>query len=278
MFFETINAAGVMQVPMVISVWDDGYGISVSNKDQTIKESISEALKGFQRSEDQLGIEIISVKGWDYLALIEAYQFASKLARKSHVPVLVHVTELTQPLGHSSSGAHERYKSKKRLEWEKEYDCNTKMRAWILKEGFASEEDLEIIEKNISKEVKTSKTNAWEAYQNPILKVVHIYYYPFPFFYYYYYYYYYYPFPFFYYYYDDVMSLILRRLILNNADDDVMSLILRRLILNDDDVMSLILRILNDDDDHDDDDDDDDDDDVKNDVCVLMLNDEDVYR
>ena len=170
MFFETINAAGVMQVPMVISVWDDGYGISVSNKDQTTKESISEALKGFQRSEDQLGIEIISVKGWDYLALIEAYEFASKLARKSHVPVLVHVTELTQPLGHSSSGSHERYKSKKRLEWEKEYDCNTKMRAWILKEGFASEEDLEIIEKNISKEVKTSRRNAWEAYQNPILK------------------------------------------------------------------------------------------------------------
>ena len=135
MFFETLNAAGVMQVPMVISVWDDDYGISVSNKDQTVKESISEALKGFQRTDDRPGFEIIQVKGWDYLALIEAYAFASRVAREEHVPVLVHVIELTQPLGHSSSGSHERYKSKERLEWEDAFDCNKKMRSWIISEG-----------------------------------------------------------------------------------------------------------------------------------------------
>ncbi|MEK9613072.1 MAG: thiamine pyrophosphate-dependent enzyme, partial [Flavobacteriaceae bacterium] len=170
MFFETINAAGVMQVPMVISVWDDGYGISVSNTDQTTKESISEALKGFQRTKDQEGFEIITVKGWDYLALIEAYQYASKIARSEHVPVLVHVTELTQPLGHSSSGSHERYKSKARLEWEIKYDCNQQMRSWILKEGLATESELETIEVVASKKVRTARRTAWEAYQKPILK------------------------------------------------------------------------------------------------------------
>ena len=107
---------------MVISVWDDDYGISVHNKDQTTKESISMALKGFQKSDSQPGLEIIEVKGWDYTGLIDAYNFASKLARKNHIPVLVHVTELTQPLGHSSSGSHERYKTTERLEWEKNYD------------------------------------------------------------------------------------------------------------------------------------------------------------
>lgn len=170
MFFETINAAGVMQVPMVISVWDDEYGISVSNKDQTTKESISEALKGFQRTETQKGFEIIKVKGWDYLALIEAYETASKVARNEHVPVLIHVTELTQPLGHSSSGSHERYKSKERLEWEKEFDCNLKMRNWILKEGFAKESELVAMEEAASKEVRIARRAAWEAYQTPILK------------------------------------------------------------------------------------------------------------
>jgi len=113
-FFEAINAAGVLQIPMVISIWDDDYGISVHNKDQTTKESISEALKGFQRTDTQAGFEIIKVKGWDYLGLIDAYDYASQLARKEHVPVLVHVVELTQPLGHSSSGSHERYKSEKK--------------------------------------------------------------------------------------------------------------------------------------------------------------------
>lgn len=170
MFFETINAAGVMQVPMVVSIWDDGYGISVSNTDQTTKESISEALKGFQRTKNYEGFEIISVQGWDYLALIEAYQYASKIARSEHVPVLVHVTELTQPLGHSSSGSHERYKSKARLEWEMKYDCNLQMRSWILKEGLATEKELEDIESAASKKVRTARRTAWEAYQKPILK------------------------------------------------------------------------------------------------------------
>ena len=170
MFFETINAAGVMQVPMVLSIWDDGYGISVSNKDQTTKGSISEALKGFQRTETKEGFEIIEVKGWDYLALIDAYQIGSHIARNEHVPVLIHVTELTQPLGHSSSGSHERYKSKNRLEWEKEYDCNLKMRNWILNEGFAKESELVQIEDAAIKEVKLARRTAWEAYRRPILK------------------------------------------------------------------------------------------------------------
>ena len=170
MFFETINAAGVLQVPMVISIWDDGYGISVSNKDQTTKESISEALEGFQRTDTENGLEIIRVKGWDYLALIEAYEKAATLARTEHVPVMVHVTELTQPLGHSSSGSHERYKSKERLEWEKEYDCNLKMREWILKEGLAKETELIKMEEEALKEVRAAKRASWEAYQAPIFK------------------------------------------------------------------------------------------------------------
>lgn len=170
MFFETINAAGVLQVPMVISIWDDGYGISVSNKDQTTKESISEALQGFQRTDTEKGLEIIRVKGWDYLALIEAYEKATTLARTEHVPVMVHVTELTQPLGHSSSGSHERYKSKERLEWEKEYDCNLKMREWILKEGLAKEAELIKMEEAALKEVRAARRASWEAYQAPIFK------------------------------------------------------------------------------------------------------------
>ena len=169
-FFETINAAGVLQVPMVISIWDDGYGISVSNKDQTTKESISEALEGFQRTDTENGLEIIRVKGWDYLALIEAYEKAATLARTEHVPVMVHVTELTQPLGHSSSGSHERYKSKERLEWEKEYDCNLKMREWILKDGLAKEAELIKMEEEALKEVRAAKRVSWEAYQAPIFK------------------------------------------------------------------------------------------------------------
>ena len=170
MFFEAINAAGVLQVPMVISVWDDGYGISVSNKDQTTKQSISEALKGFQRTENEDGFEILTVKGWDYLALIETYAYASKIARSEHVPILIHVTELTQPLGHSSSGSHERYKSKARLTWEKEYDCNLKMREWIIQEGLATETELENLENKIISEVRTQRREAWNAYQAPILK------------------------------------------------------------------------------------------------------------
>ena len=125
LFFETLNAAGVLQVPMVISVWDDGYGISVENKHQTIKESISDALSGFARDESSKGFEILTVNGWDYPNLVNTYQYAGEFARKNHIPVLIHVKELTQPLGHSTSGSHERYKSKERLEWEKEFDTAT---------------------------------------------------------------------------------------------------------------------------------------------------------
>ena len=123
LFWESINAAGVLQVPMVMSVWDDEYGISVHAKYQTTKENISEILKGFQRTEEQAGYEIIRVKGWDYPNLIEAYEKAGRLAREDHVPVLIHVNQLTQPQGHSTSGSHERYKDKNRLGWERKFDC-----------------------------------------------------------------------------------------------------------------------------------------------------------
>jgi 2-oxoisovalerate dehydrogenase E1 component len=121
-FWETINAAGVLQVPMAISVWDDGYGISVPKELQTIKGSISEALKGFEKKEKQPGFIILTAKGWDYPELIRIYEEGIKICREEHTPVLFHITELTQPQGHSTSGSHERYKSKERLEWEKEFD------------------------------------------------------------------------------------------------------------------------------------------------------------
>jgi len=170
MFFETINAAGVMQVPMVVSVWDDGYGISVANDEQTTKESISLALEGFQRTSTQKGFEIITVPGWDYLRLITAYEKAESLAREEHIPVLIHVTELTQPLGHSSSGSHERYKSNERLAWEKEYDCNLKMRDWIIAEGISDESTLAKIEKEAAQQARIARRNAWDSYQKPIEK------------------------------------------------------------------------------------------------------------
>jgi pyruvate/2-oxoglutarate/acetoin dehydrogenase E1 component/TPP-dependent pyruvate/acetoin dehydrogenase alpha subunit len=167
LFFEAINTAGVLQIPIVMSVWDDGYGISVDNKQQTTKESISKALSGFAR-EDDMGIEILNVKGWDYSALIKTYTYASKIAREKHIPVLVHVTELTQPLGHSTSGSHERYKSKQRLQWEKEHDCNLKFREWIISNGISNEESLNKIESEIKTQVKEAKNKAWKAYQKPI--------------------------------------------------------------------------------------------------------------
>ena len=171
MFFEGINAAGVLQIPMVISVWDDGYGISVENKQHTVKESISAALEGFRASEESNGIEILTVNGWDYPALIKTYSYAAKIAREEHTPVLVHVLELTQPLGHSSSGSHERYKSKERLNWEKENDCNVKMREWILSNGIATEMDLKLIEKEVTEEVRSARLKAWSEYQAPIIKI-----------------------------------------------------------------------------------------------------------
>ena len=166
-FFETINAAGVLQVPMVISVWDDAYGISVHARHQTTKENISEILKGFQRDENNKGYEIIKVNGWDYTALIHAYENASEIARTEHVPVLIHVKELTQPQGHSTSGSHERYKSPERLEWEKENDCNKRFKEWIIENNIATEEELNAIDKETKKEVRTAKKEAWAEFINP---------------------------------------------------------------------------------------------------------------
>ena len=170
LFFETINAAGVLQVPMVISVWDDEYGISVHAKHQTTKEKIAEILKGFQRDKDNEGYEILRVKGWDYVNLIETYEMAGKIAREEHVPVLIHVLELTQPQGHSTSGSHERYKSQDRLSWEREHDCNVKMREWMIAHNIATEDELETIEKNIKKQVRDGKKAAWTSYLKPILE------------------------------------------------------------------------------------------------------------
>ncbi|MGO2102349.1 MAG: alpha-ketoacid dehydrogenase subunit alpha/beta [Psychroflexus halocasei] len=164
LFWETFNAAGVLQVPMVINVWDDEYGISVHAKHQTTKENISEILSGFQRNNKDKGYEIIKVKGWDYAALIDAYQRAEKIAREEHVPVLIHVIELTQPQGHSTSGSHERYKSKERLEWETEHDCNLKMREWMISKGIATDEELSDLEKSIKKEVRDGKKAAVKAF------------------------------------------------------------------------------------------------------------------
>lgn len=166
-FWETLNAAGVMQVPMVLSVWDDEYGISVHARHQTTKESISEVVKGFQRDEEQKGFEIIVVKGWDYVALIEAYEKAEKIARKEHCPVLIHVVELTQPQGHSTSGSHERYKDKQRLTWERDYDCNVKLRDWIIENNISNEEELQQIEKEIKKRVREGKKTAWNNFLEP---------------------------------------------------------------------------------------------------------------
>ncbi|MDB3977261.1 thiamine pyrophosphate-dependent enzyme [Flavobacteriaceae bacterium] len=168
LFWETINAAGVLQVPMVINVWDDQYGISVHAKYQTTKENISEILKGFQRDEKGNGYEIITVMGWDYPALINAYQRASDIAREQHVPVLIHVKDLTQPQGHSTSGSHERYKDKERLDWEAAFDCNVKMRAWLLETNVATQQELEQIEKDIKKQVRDGKKAAWETFLAPL--------------------------------------------------------------------------------------------------------------
>ncbi|MDO5969055.1 thiamine pyrophosphate-dependent enzyme [Flavivirga aquimarina] len=170
LFFETINAAGVLQVPMVISVWDDEYGISVHARHQTTKEDISEILKGFQRDDKGKGYEILRVKGWDYPNLIETYQEASTIAREEHVPVLIHVLELTQPQGHSTSGSHERYKDAERLEWEAQHDCNLKMREWIIESGISTHEALTEIERAIKREVREAKKNAWNIFLKPILK------------------------------------------------------------------------------------------------------------
>ena len=165
LFFEVMNAAAVMQVPLIISVWDDEYGISVPSEYHTVKQSISKALKGFKRNQQHTGIEIIEVKGWDYGGLIEAYQKAEQLCRTSHIPVLVHVTELTQPQGHSTSGSHERYKTDERLQWERDNDCLKLFKEWILDKEFASKEELEGIENEIELSVAKAKKDAFEEFQ-----------------------------------------------------------------------------------------------------------------
>ncbi|MDB5088961.1 MAG: transketolase [Mucilaginibacter sp.] len=169
LFFETFNAAGVLQVPMAISVWDDAYAISVPAKLQTTKEDISEILKGFQREKGTNGYEIYKVKGWDYVALCETYERAIALCRAEHVPVLIHVIEMTQPQGHSTSGSHERYKSKERLAWEEEHDCLLQMRKWMVASAIAAEADIDEIEAIAKKYVREVQKQVWNELSNEIL-------------------------------------------------------------------------------------------------------------
>ena len=161
LFWETLNAACVLEVPMLMSVWDDGYGISVPKEYHTTKESISEALRGFQKTEGTNGLTIFRVKGWDYPALVATYEEAAKICRETHSPVLVHVEELTQPQGHSTSGSHERYKSKERMEWAAEYDCLIQMEKFLILEGASTEDELAAIKKEAKKEVREKQKEAW---------------------------------------------------------------------------------------------------------------------
>ena len=170
MFFEAINAAGVLQVPMLTSIWDDDYGISVPQEYHTTKGSISRALAGLQRTETEKGFEIMTVKGWDYPGLIEAYLKAEKICREEHVPILFHVQEMTQPQGHSTSGSHERYKSKERLAWEVEHDCIRKMREWIINEVLILPEEVDAIEREAKLSAKQAKERAWRAFMDDVRK------------------------------------------------------------------------------------------------------------
>jgi pyruvate/2-oxoglutarate/acetoin dehydrogenase E1 component/TPP-dependent pyruvate/acetoin dehydrogenase alpha subunit len=161
LFFEAFNAAGVLQVPMAISIWDDAYAISVPAKLQTTKEDISEILKGFQREDGTNGYEIFKVRGWDYVALCETYERAIDVCRREHVPVLIHVTEMTQPQGHSTSGSHERYKSSERLAWENEFDCLLQMRKWMIESAIATAEEMDELEATAKKYVRQCQREAW---------------------------------------------------------------------------------------------------------------------
>ncbi|MDZ4070518.1 MAG: thiamine pyrophosphate-dependent enzyme [Sediminibacterium sp.] len=167
-FWETINAAGVLQVPLAVFVWDDGYGISVPKNFQTTKGSISAALKGFQKQADTNGIHIYKVKAWDYAGMCEVFEEALQKVRETHQPALFHVEEVTQPQGHSTSGSHERYKSPERLEWEKEWDCIKKMKEWMIENGLASIEELTEVEAAAKETVKEARNRAWEKYVTPI--------------------------------------------------------------------------------------------------------------
>ena len=171
-FWETVNAAGVMQVPMALFIWDDGYGISVPTKLQTTKGSISEALSGFQKKDDSNGLNIYKVKGWDYAGMCEAFEEGVRLARETHTPALFHVEEVTQPQGHSTSGSHERYKTPERLQWERDFDGLKKMREWILDSSLSTDEELNRLESKAKLQVKDERTRAWEKCQEPIKKQV----------------------------------------------------------------------------------------------------------
>ena len=171
-FWETVNAAAVLQVPLAIMIWDDGYGISVPRRLQTAKNSISKALAGFQKNDDSTGIDIYTVKGWDYASLCEVFEKGIARVRREHVPAIFHVQELTQPQGHSTSGSHERYKSTKRLDWERKWDCNLQMRQWILDNSLAEEPELVAIEKAARTEVVNAKNEAFRAFQKPIKQQV----------------------------------------------------------------------------------------------------------
>ena len=167
-FWETVNAAGVLQVPLAVFVWDDGYGISVPTKFQTTKGSISEAMRGFQKKEGTNGIDIYKIKGWDYAGMCELFEAAIQKIRLTHIPALFHIEEVTQPQGHSTSGSHERYKSPERLEWERNWDGIKKMKEWIIENALASEEELDDIETEAKDFVRRCKISAWEKYEAPI--------------------------------------------------------------------------------------------------------------
>jgi 2-oxoisovalerate dehydrogenase E1 component len=167
-FFEAINAAGVLQIPMLVSIWDDAYAISVTQELQTTKTDISKMFEGFKRNHEERGIEIFKPRGWDYIELCNAYREGARIAREEHVPVLMHVHEITQPFGHSTSGSHERYKSEDRLNWEKEYDCNKKFREWILESGVCGEEELVQIENESIEKVRQARQRAWDEYTQSI--------------------------------------------------------------------------------------------------------------
>lgn len=171
LFWESLNAIGVLKAPVIISVWDDGYGISVTNEHQITKQNLSELLQGFQREPgSDAGFDLYTVPGWDYLQLVETYQKAARITREHHVPALIHVTEMTQPQGHSTSGSHERYKSAERLAWEEEFDPIRKMREWIIEQRIAAPGELDQIERNAKKQAEHARTKAWTAYTRPMYK------------------------------------------------------------------------------------------------------------
>lgn len=166
-FWESINAACVLQVPMIVNVWDDGYGISVPKEYQTVKASISKALEGFQIEKDGTGMDIYYEKAWNYAALRKLYDTSVEKTRRTHIPALLHIDEVTQPQGHSTSGSHERYKTPERLQWEKDHDCLLKMRNWLVKEGYADEDEVKKIRSEAKKYVKECRDRAWAAFVQP---------------------------------------------------------------------------------------------------------------